>query len=45
MGQTRPSKKDSHPRVDIEDGIGSGKNVRLSRGVFKKVIEKDMVIW
>ena len=44
VGQTRPSKKDSHPRTDTEDGIRSGKNVRLSRGVHKKATEKDMVI-
>lgn len=36
--------KDSLPRMHIEGGIGSGKNVRLSRVVYEKGIAKDTVI-
>ena len=37
-------KGDSHPRVAVEGGNGSGKSVRLSSGVYEKGTEKDMVI-
>lgn len=43
MGQTGSS-KDSFPRMGVEGGTGSGKNVKLTRVVYEKGTEKDMVI-
>lgn len=37
-------KKDGYLRMDVEDGIGGGKSVRLSRVGYEKGIEKDVVI-
>lgn len=39
MGQAGHS-KDSHPGMGIEGGIGSGKNVRLSRVVYEREQKK-----
>lgn len=40
MGQTGPSKKGRHSTLAVEGGIGSRKNVRLSRVVYERRTEK-----